>query len=48
MPLTPDTSPNLIQTDFAFAYDSAGNVGTSRHSIAGGQKKGAFNINLAN
>ena len=36
MPLTPDTSPNLIQPNFALAYDSAGNVGTITHGIAGG------------
>ena len=42
MPLTPDTSPNLIQPDFAFAYDSAGNVGTITHSVLGGSSLATF------
>ena len=42
MPLTPDTSPNLIQTDFAIAYHSAGNVGTITHGIAGGSSLANF------
>ena len=32
MPLTPESSPNLIQPDFDFAYDSAGNVGKITHA----------------
>ena len=32
MPHTPECSPNLIQPDFDFAYDSAGNVGTITHA----------------
>jgi YD repeat-containing protein len=32
MPLTPECSPNLIQPDFDFAYDSAGNVGKITHA----------------
>jgi YD repeat-containing protein len=32
MPLTPEYSASLIQQDFAYAYDSAGNVGTITHS----------------
>jgi YD repeat-containing protein len=35
MTLTPESLFNLIQPDFDFAYDSAGNVGTITHSIAG-------------
>ena len=42
MPLTPDSSPNLIQTDFAIAYDSAGNVGTITHGIAVGSSLATF------
>jgi len=36
MLLTPESSTSLIQQDFAFAYDSAGNVGTITHAVAGG------------
>jgi len=32
MPLTPESSTSLIQPNFAFAYDSAGNVGTITHA----------------
>jgi YD repeat-containing protein len=32
MPLTPESSPSLIQPNFAFAYDSAGNICTITHS----------------
>jgi hypothetical protein len=32
----------LIQQDFAFAYDSAGNVGTITHGIAGGSSLATF------
>ena len=36
MTLTPESSPNLIQPNFALAYDSAGNVGTITHTVVGG------------
>jgi hypothetical protein len=36
MPLTPESSPNLIQPDLTLAFDSAGNVGTITHAVAGG------------
>ena len=42
MTLTPESLFNLIQPDFAFAYDSAGNVGTITHSIAGGSSLATF------
>ena len=32
MPLTPESSTSLIQTDFSLAYESAGNVGTITHA----------------
>jgi len=38
----PESSPSLIQPDFALAYDSAGNVGTITHSIAGGSSLATF------
>jgi hypothetical protein len=42
MTLTPESLFNLIQPDFDFAYDSAGNVGTITHSIAGGSSLATF------
>ena len=42
MPLTPESSTSLIQTDFSLAYESAGNVGTITHSIAGRSSLATF------
>jgi YD repeat-containing protein len=42
MTLTPDSSQNLIQPDFAYAYDSAGNVGTITHTVVGGSSLATF------
>ena len=42
MTLTPESSPLLTQPDFALAYDSAGNVGTITHGIAGGSSLATF------
>ena len=42
MTLAPDSSANLIQPDFALAYDSAGNVGTITHSVVGGSSLATF------
>ena len=42
MPLTPESSPNLIQPDFTLVYDSAGNVGTITHSVVGGSSLATF------
>jgi YD repeat-containing protein len=39
---SPDSSQNLIQPDFAFAYDSAGNVVKITHSISGGSSLATF------
>ena len=42
MPLTPEASTSLIQTDFSLAYESAGNVGTITHGIAGRSSLATF------
>ena len=42
MSLTPESSTSLIQTDFSLAYESAGNVGTIAHSIAGRSSLATF------
>jgi len=42
MTLAPESSANLIQPDFALAYDSAGNVGTITHSVVGGSSLATF------
>ena len=42
MTLTPESLSNLIQPNFALAYDSAGNVGTITHGIAGGSSLATF------
>ena len=42
MTLTPESLSNLIQPNFALAYDSAGNVGTITHSVVGGSSLATF------